>query len=272
MATIYSSIMEGGALDVDNINNKFDDLGIEAELNEELNDQEFCAICGPIIKELAVLEPAMNNQVRKNCAGNPPSVQNIVEYAQNRGCPYASNNRFFIVDYFLSELQTSRMLINSRGNATETNTNMDDVKGICKTLKVDFSSASDPKAILDGDHKADPVALIQAANDRAKGLLKSLPSDYLHVSLFTSISIIILGLCLQQIQSLIDVDKLTAQQLELLEEVNKMFRQDYTLRRQLLLKRIDVTMQSFFWSKSIQVCNVWSKNALLSLNEQASYM
>ena len=60
-------------------------------------------------------------------------------------------------------------------------------------------------------------------------------------------------------KQLLAVEQLDVEQMEMLEEINTMFRQDYTLRRQLLLKRVDVTMQSFAWSKSLQVthCFLW---------------
>lgn len=45
---------------------------------------------------------------------------------------------------------------------------------------------------------------------------------------------------------------LNVKQLQTLEGVNKAFREDFKLRRRMLLKRIDVTLQSFLWSNKAQ--------------------
>ena len=38
------------------------------------------------------------------------------------------------------------------------------------------------------------------------------------------------------------------------EEINSKLNQEYTLRRSMLLKRLDVTVQSFGWSDRAKVC------------------
>ena len=38
-----------------------------------------------------------------------------------------------------------------------------------------------------------------------------------------------------------------------LEKINERMRNEYTLRRQMLLKRLDVTVQSFKWSDRLKV-------------------
>ncbi|RYG49295.1 DUF2465 domain-containing protein [archaeon] len=40
---------------------------------------------------------------------------------------------------------------------------------------------------------------------------------------------------------------------EMLTEINNILRDDYTVRREMLIKRLDVTVQSFLWSPRAEV-------------------
>ena len=47
--------------------------------------------------------------------------------------------------------------------------------------------------------------------------------------------------------------KLSDSQWEVMEEINKSLTQEYSTRRQMLLTRCDVTIQSFGWSEKVKV-------------------
>lgn len=50
------------------------------------------------------------------------------------------------------------------------------------------------------------------------------------------------------------------------EEINSQLNQEYTLRRSMLLKRLDVTVQSFGWSDRAKVCTFLYMNFLVTMN------
>lgn len=50
------------------------------------------------------------------------------------------------------------------------------------------------------------------------------------------------------------------------EEINSQLNQEYTLRRSMLLKRLDVTVQSFGWSDRAKVCTSLYMNFLVTMN------
>jgi hypothetical protein len=50
----------------------------------------------------------------------------------------------------------------------------------------------------------------------------------------------------------------TAHSQATLEELNKELKLEYEGRKQVLLKRLDVTLQSFLWSKKAEVCKLSS--------------
>lgn len=47
-------------------------------------------------------------------------------------------------------------------------------------------------------------------------------------------------------------DNFSSEQVQLLERINAAFVMDFTVRRRMLLKRLDVTIQSFLWGASVQ--------------------
>ncbi len=48
---------------------------------------------------------------------------------------------------------------------------------------------------------------------------------------------------------------LSADNRKTLEDINDALRQDYALRRRMMLERLDLTVQSFLWSDAAQVCS-----------------
>ena len=48
--------------------------------------------------------------------------------------------------------------------------------------------------------------------------------------------------------------RLSAKQWETVEFINKALIQEYQVRREMLIKRLDVTIQSFKWSDQAKVC------------------
>lgn len=58
---------------------------------------------------------------------------------------------------------------------------------------------------------------------------------------------------------------LSAEQRAVLDDINASLAEDFALRRRMLLKRVDVTLQSFLWAEKAQgawtgcMCGVWMR-------------
>jgi protein FAM98B len=51
---------------------------------------------------------------------------------------------------------------------------------------------------------------------------------------------------------------LSPKQWENVNFINQALEQEYECRREMLLKRLDVTIQSFRWSERVKVCRIFS--------------
>ncbi|GAB6022434.1 hypothetical protein CHUAL_006547 [Chamberlinius hualienensis] len=133
-------------------------------------------------------------------------------------------NRLLLLVYLGTEVQAAR--INSFNESSTS-----------KGMEVEVSeseTAKDLKAMLIGLSISKPPAtitpkqLFSKINEKVTDCLKGLPSEVLKNPLFNGF--------------------LSPQQWRALSQLHKEMFDDYTLRRQMLLKRLDVTIQSFQWS------------------------
>lgn len=93
----------------------------------------------------------------------------------------------------------------------------DKLQGICRTLQIEYIE--------------DPVACLDAAVAKVTQLHDALPANYDGKLLWSG-----------------DQIKLSAEDIQTLHEINDAFKEDYGGRREMMLKRLDVTLQTLLWS------------------------
>lgn len=152
------------------------------------------------------------------------------------GCPHSQllgvnglvspPNRLLLLDYLSSELQAMRM-----------------IGGDEDKMEIDEEAVSPPlqhlKAILAALNLPEPTkestvfTLFSQIETMVQQLLRKAPKDHLGNPLLTK--------------------SLGHKQWSKVQEINSQLNQEYTLRRSMLLKRLDVTVQSFGWSDRAKV-------------------
>ncbi|XP_072545312.1 protein FAM98B isoform X2 [Salminus brasiliensis] len=124
-----------------------------------------------------------------------------------------------IVLFLVSELQSAQIVASKTGTNTKTEkqiTPLQDLQAICKTLKL---SEPDQQQIPD---------LFSSIENQVNALFKKLPEKHVGKSVLKH--------------------PLNSEQWRQLEKINRLLSADYECRRRMLIKRLDVTVQSFSWS------------------------
>ena len=167
----------------------------------------------------------------------PPAQWNadsLAAFAMSVGCSYASSSRpaIIMVDYLASELQAVRAALAAKRHsiasvAAEPVSLASELHLLSRLLSIPSFSED---ALNHAPEK--PLAAISA---KLTSLLGKLPAD-----------------ALAQQAPLLDATDASPDVLSLLSAINDHLRSDYALRREMLLQRLDVTVQSFLWSVKAQ--------------------
>ncbi|KAL9952294.1 hypothetical protein ACROYT_G039529 [Oculina patagonica] len=152
------------------------------------------------------------------------------------GCPHSQllgvnglespSNRLLLLDYLTSELQAARMI-----GGDEDQMEIDDqaVSPALQQLKAILVSLDLPQPTKEST----VFELFSQIETKVRQLLSKAPKDHLGNPLLTK--------------------SLGRKQWSKVQEINSQLNQEYTLRRSMLLKRLDVTVQSFGWSDRAKV-------------------
>lgn len=222
----------------------------EARLSEAVRDGttslEFVNLVSWLVAELKVFTPSLEENVHRQSGDSPDGAAFKVEVAgvlRELRCPHGGltraggaglenePNRWLVLDYLLSEVQAAHMLaaqtdsteeILDRArnlrlkNQTPAESVENSFRTILRTLKL-----SDPPAHVG------TMQIFQKLESKVREGITHVPGG-LGKPLLT--------------------DHLALDQWQKLEEINEEFEAEYSVRRQMLLKRLDVTVQSFQWS------------------------
>jgi hypothetical protein len=246
---------------IDDIVDKLDDLGYSPEFVDSLstelakfNDVDSVSTLPPSIAELlskscaeisTLLDLSATVGIRPIDAESPELLSQLRAFLAALQCPFASSHAmpsWFVlcVDWILCELLSARMLIHSKRSASSTSGN--DVMEVDSTEDTgDSTLASDRVhhicAVLNlplptSKSTAGVDAMTNAASTIST-LSTSLPANYLE-------------------SPILRVGELNTRQMIKLTDINSIFARDYTVRKQMLLQRLSVTVDALMSTKRIQ--------------------
>ncbi|KAM9293947.1 protein FAM98B [Gastrophryne carolinensis] len=194
-----------------------------------LSSPEYCQLLcwlSAQIKLLDNLEESVSSE-----GGDVESMQlEISGFLKELSCPYPSlvsgelksrlQNKEDCLKLLLflgSELQALQILQTKRSNCPESSDAEDkEIKAICETLQLPLSS------------ETDAVSRLKRVQEKVSELLSKVTSKNIDRKLLLA--------------------ELNSLQLERLKEINEALCKEYECRRRMLIKRLDVTVQSFGWS------------------------
>jgi len=140
-------------------------------------------------------------------------------YAWNEISRMNFESKLSLLEYLKAECQSLRIIESSGVTSMDVgNSNSVDnerIRKMCKVLNVPPSE--------------DNAKNLNLICSKLKGLLQTLPKNYLG-------------------QSLLRESDFKDSHMKILEEMNSSLKEEYEQRKQVLLKRLDVTLQSFLWS------------------------
>lgn len=152
------------------------------------------------------------------------------------GCPHSQllgvhslvspSNRLLLLDYLSSELQAIRM---TGGDEDKMEIDEEAVNPVLQHLKAILAALNLPEPTKEST----VFELFSQIETKVWQLLSKAPKDHLGNPLLNK--------------------SLGRKQWSKVEEINSQLNQEYTLRRSMLLKRLDVTVQSFGWSDRAKV-------------------
>lgn len=159
----------------------------------------------------------------------------LIGLLRDLGCPYVNiiggkglqteKGKMFTLDYLITEVQVARMC-----------SNKNEKDGNDESMDVDSSAVSNPliniMKTLDVPLNTTVTALFQDIEKKLQERLKSLPSDHFKEPLLKK--------------------PLNKEQWNKVSAINDALCQDYKQRREVLIKRVDVTVQSFCWSEKLK--------------------
>lgn len=172
----------------------------------------------------------MDIDLKENISGDDATFDlDVKGLVRELGCPYTEviqSNRFdtaesrlFLLDFLVTELQACRMTKDH--NQMEHSQENSSILTICvqtifNVLKISMDTTQ-------------PFVAIETS---LKKLLSTLPKDYIPPPLLKK--------------------SLSQNQWDLVSKINDGLCQEYRLRRELLIKRVDVTIQSFTWTEKMK--------------------
>eukprot|EP00794_Sanderia_malayensis_P020536 gene20536-22555_t len=222
--------MEGDVLD------GLEELGYEGPL---LNDEALEASCmeKKINKSFMELCTWLTSEIKDYCNFNenvtPKEDTFLLEmsgFLREMECPYSNligldglkeeGNKLLLLDYLTSELMACRMaggFVNEEDNKKSGHPILQPINEIMKALRL--PPPSKDESIF---------KVFTSIENKITTNLSKLPRGYLTEPLLRK--------------------RLNEQQWTQVEQINHLMSDEYTVRRQMLLKRIDLTVQSFMWS------------------------
>jgi uncharacterized membrane protein YgcG len=221
---------------IDSLNYKLDDLAVEGTFRFEVKDfgsgastfpTAMASTCCALLNKLRFYDESVTDLSQND---SEPTFSDIQQAVKSRiGGPIPSENASYsVLNFMATNLQAERLLAHAkagsirRDEAASTSPFLFQLDKICKDIQV-VPSSPDIFAVLSSIH-----AKIQIlASDVGDGYLKSPPPI---------------------LENLI----LCQEQITVLESLNEALYQDFLLRRRMLMKRLDVTIESFLWGEKAQ--------------------
>lgn len=222
------------------IQDALEDLGLTGELLEEgalttatqgeCLTADFMALCVWLTEQLNCLCTIQEHVSEKE--DEETFRMEMSGLLNELGCPHSQllgvnglasqANRLLLLDYLTSELQALKMIGGEEEEKMEIDNQaaspaLDQLKAILHAL--DLPQPSKESTVFD---------LFTQIETKVRELLSKAPKDHLGQPLLN--------------------ETLGVKQWSKVEEINSQLNQEYTLRRSMLLKRLDVTVQSFGWS------------------------
>ncbi|KAK7576011.1 hypothetical protein V9T40_012297 [Parthenolecanium corni] len=138
----------------------------------------------------------------------------------------SESNRILLLDYLLTELKSARMIhINKPDSSLQVKLNESSTATELKSILMTLNFPKPPENIP-------PKALFSKVEEKLKEVISKLPISLYGEPLFTG--------------------KLSDKQWHALDLYYKELLMEYRMRREMLLKRLDVTIQSFEWSDRLK--------------------
>jgi len=247
-------------------------------IDQGASSQQFRQLCCNIMKEISILEGFLNEFLTnfdETCASDEQNfINNSKQFFISHGQHFLRslidgpdalfsdiNHKLNFVDDIISHLQGCRVLVyKAQVNVSESEAWFGSIgsqhehmspekvatteefnvivplRDICKTLEIPFST--------------DAITLINSEIiPKIELLLQKLPKDC------------ITGPLLKQ-------EKLSLDQQSELEDINNTLAAEYKLRREMLIRRLDVTLQSFMWAEKAKENEMEIRRAIVSMRQQ----
>ncbi|XP_063229367.1 protein FAM98A [Bacillus rossius redtenbacheri] len=219
-----------------------DEGGLEKALEGGPKSVEYTELVEWLSKELKVL---CKLEEHVNAISSPDDSSSFLlevsSFLKEIGCGYSflmeghmserlhtRENRLLLLDFLLTELQAARMM----------SVNKPDTSNIMQVQLNESKTASDLKTMLIAlkfpkpPANITPLLLFGKVEQKMKEVLAKASPELIGKPLFTGV--------------------LSDKQWHQLEELQAELQQEYRLRREMLIKRLDVTIQSFQWSDRVK--------------------
>ena len=229
------------------------------------DEGEFLRIAG-VLHDFLISSQVQNKSIR-DAQHASKSFQAALLLFKTRGCPYPlsdpnklTNNAFnnynatTILDFLTTDVQVQRVYkirMYNKKHATSNKTarkdtgktgaskNSADTTGINQDLTRNCLEriCTHFRISVKKDKKDEQLSMSEMLNmlqSKVKSLKRKLPSDYF-----------------DQSRRLLKRSAQTPEDLSTLADISQAMRSDYDVRRAMLLKRLDVTIQSFLWSDKV---------------------
>ncbi|XP_066487041.1 protein FAM98B [Tiliqua scincoides] len=217
-----------------------DEDALDKAAESGLASRDFCELCiwlSSQIQPLCDLEESISSTAGDE---DVESLQlEMSGFLKELACPYSAlvsgdiKDRFKkkedclkVLLFLSSELQTLRILQVKQCKASHSAKNNEvhqEIQTICDALELPESSTS----------SSDIPVLLSKIESKVKDVLSKIPNTFVGKSLLKS--------------------SLNPEQTERLEKINDALLSEYECRRRMLMKRLDVTIQSFGWSERAKV-------------------
>ncbi|XP_068729565.1 protein FAM98A-like [Montipora capricornis] len=226
------------------IQDGLEDLGFDGALMEEgaltaavqgeKLKSEFMTLCVWLVKEMKGLCNIQENVSEKE--DEETFRMEMSGLLTEMGCPHSHlsgveglstpSNRLLLLDYLTSELQAMRMI---GGEEEEMEVEDQSVSPALQQILTILTALDMPQPT----RESTVFELFSKIESKVRQLLTKGPKDHLGTPLLAK--------------------NPSPKQWSKLDEINTQLNQEYTLRRSMLLKRLDVTIQSFGWSDRAKV-------------------
>jgi hypothetical protein len=224
---------------VDNLNNGLDDLGVEGmdrfslkDLNYSENmgfDGKFANTCSRLLSVLSLYDSSVTVISSSTSAG--VSAQAIIDACGNRKPHFSAVSDFVhyrILSFLIANLQAERLRKHSstsearKQEASERGKIAFELDKICRYLDMDVENRDDPSML--GVFSSIQTAVNSIPPESISNYSKILPGSL----------------------------ELNENQVQILSQVEEHVHKDFLIRRKMLTKRLDATIQSFLWGEQVR--------------------